>query len=86
LADFGLNIFIGKVDPRFDSSKELEDSFSLGEKLFAQFTRECSMGRLEGALGACVKDIENSFGTGQVDSSVKKSSLGEFARTSGSGA
>jgi hypothetical protein len=86
LADFGLNIFIGKVDPRFDSSKELEDSFAFGEKLFAQFTRECSMGGLEGSFGACVKDIENGFSTGQVDSSVKKSSLGKFARTSGSGA
>ena len=30
LADFGLNILIGKVDPRFDSSKELEDSFAFG--------------------------------------------------------
>jgi hypothetical protein len=33
-----------------------------------------------------VKDIENGFGTGQVDSSIQKSSLGEFARTSGAGA
>jgi hypothetical protein len=83
LAYFGLNIFIGKINPRFDSSKELEDSLSLGEKLFAQLTRECSMGGLEGSFGACVEDIENGFSTGQVDSSVKKSSLREFARTSG---
>jgi hypothetical protein len=86
LADFGLNIFIGKVDPCFYSSKELEDSLSLGEKLFAQFTRKSSMSGLESPFGACVQDIENSFGAGQVDSSVQKSSLGEFARTSGSGA
>jgi hypothetical protein len=86
LADFGLNIFIGEIDPRFDSGKELEDSFALGEKFFAQFTRKRSMGGLEGSFGACVKNIENGFGTGQVDSSVQKSSLGEFARTSGSGA
>jgi hypothetical protein len=61
IPDFGLDIFVWKVNPRFNSSQKLKQLFSISHQPFAQPSGECSLSGEQGAVGASVKDVQNAL-------------------------
>jgi hypothetical protein len=76
-----LDVFVWKIDPRFDPGQKVQKSFPVGHEVVAQFSGESPLSGKQGALRAGVKHIEDSFRTGQVDAAMKKGSFGKLSRS-----
>jgi hypothetical protein len=59
-----LNVFVGKIDPRFDAGEKVQESFPIGHESVAQFSGQSPLSGKKGALRPGVKHIKDSFRTG----------------------
>jgi hypothetical protein len=64
ISNLGLDVFVGKIDPRFDAGEKIQESFSVGHEMVTKFPGESPLSGKQGALRAGVKHIEDSFRTG----------------------
>jgi hypothetical protein len=38
ISNFGLDVLVGKIDPRFDAGQKVQESFPVGHEALAKFT------------------------------------------------